>query len=199
MGFHLVPKIPASPPLPSGEHPWAARLRLLRKSLSVAELALAVAITFALYNGAAEEWAISTQVRFQSPWARALAYSALLSLVYAVPSLPFSFARHVVGRKYGLSTQTLAHWALDAVKGALLGAVLGSIVVLGLTATLVYGKNGWWWMAAIGAAVFGVVLTRLAPQLIIPVFFKMKPLENAELVERFTSLARKTGTPVLGI
>ena len=194
------PKTLGPAPLPSGEHAWAKKLRLCRKLVSGAELALTVAITVYLFNGLAENWAYALQRNHESPWARALLFSLFLSVAYGVPSFPLAFIKgYIIEEHFGLSTQTPMAWLLDYAKGMLLGGVLGGIVITGLTAVLLWGQMNWWWMAAIGAAAFGIILTRVAPQLIVPLFFKMKPLESPELVNRFTELAKKTGTPILGV
>ncbi len=193
-------KTPAPAALPSGEHPWAKKLRLCRKTVSAVELTLTIAITLLLLSNYAEELSLWTQVHYQSPWARALVYSALVALIYGVPSFPLSFLRgYVIEHRFGLATQSLGAWLLDSLKGLLVGAVLGGVVVLGLTLLLLKGGMNWWWLAAIASTAFGIVLTRVAPQLIVPIFFKMKPLESPELVNRFTELAQKIGTPVLGV
>ena len=193
-------KVAWARPLPSGEHAWAKKLRLCRKLVSGADLALTVAITFYLFGGSAENWAYAIQRNHESPWARALLFSLILSVVYGVPSFPLAFIKsYVIEEHFGLSTQTPMAWLIDYAKGMLIGGVLGAVVVTGLTAVLLWGQMNWWWMAAIGAAAFGIILTRVAPQLIVPIFFKMKPLESPELVTRFTELAKKTGTPILGV
>lgn len=187
-------------PLPTGEHPWARNLRRSRKLAGWAELALSIAITVFLFKGAAERWANLTLAHFNAAWTRALVFSALLALAYGLPTLPLSFLRgYVIEKHYDLSTQSVGAWIGDQLKGLVLGAVLGTIVLLGLTATLVWTGAHWWWTAALGAMLFGIILTRVAPQWIVPLFFKMKSLEAPELQNRFKALAQKTGTPVLGI
>jgi STE24 endopeptidase len=46
---------------------------------------------------------------------------------------------------------------------------------------------------------FNVVLANLAPVLIFPIFFKFKPLEDANLVARLTALAERAKTRVRGV
>jgi STE24 endopeptidase len=47
--------------------------------------------------------------------------------------------------------------------------------------------------------VFTVLLSNLAPVLIFPLFYKYKPLEDEELVNRLTRLAQKAGARVQGV
>ena len=46
---------------------------------------------------------------------------------------------------------------------------------------------------------FFVLLANLAPVLIFPIFFKVKPLENPSLTERLLELSRRAGTRVKGV
>jgi STE24 endopeptidase len=46
---------------------------------------------------------------------------------------------------------------------------------------------------------FGVVMSVLSPVLILPLFYKLKPLENESLRQRLTALAQRVGAKVLGV
>src|SRR5262249_59843037 len=46
---------------------------------------------------------------------------------------------------------------------------------------------------------FVVVMTNLAPVLLLPLFYKFRPVENADLQERVSRLARRTNTRLCGI
>jgi STE24 endopeptidase len=137
---------------------------------------------------------------FESPWSQAFVFSAVLSLFYGLTTFPFSFARgFVVERQFGLSHQTMDEWFADAVKGMLLGVALGSVVLAVLVACLLHG-GGWWWtgMAAF-QAVLAVILARVAPQILIPLFYKMKLTARDDLSGRLKALAEKEGVPLLGL
>jgi STE24 endopeptidase len=189
-------KIPA---LPSGEHPWARPLRRWRKIFSAAELAASLGLTAWLALGPA--FRLSLAILPHSPtWLRALAYAAALALIYGVALFPFSFfGGHWLDRRFGLSTQSIAAWLVDALKGAAVGAVIGAVALLGLFLALTRTGANWWWVTAIGGTVLGIALTRIAPQFILPLFFKLKPLEQPDLQRRFTELGRRVGAPVLGV
>ncbi|MDQ6602371.1 MAG: M48 family metallopeptidase [Chloroflexota bacterium] len=102
-------------------------------------------------------------------------------------------------RQYGLSHQTFRDWLLDLAKGSVIGGILG----LGMVELLYWGLRrlpDWWWLA--GGAVyllFSVVLSNLAPVLIMPLFNKFTPIEDAVLRERMLSLAERAGTQVRGV
>ncbi len=102
-------------------------------------------------------------------------------------------------RQYGLSHQTFRDWLLDLAKGSVIGGILG----LGMVELLYWGLRrlpDWWWLA--GGAVyllFSVVLSNLAPVLIMPLFNKFTPIEDAALRARMLHLAERAGTQVRGV
>jgi STE24 endopeptidase len=57
----------------------------------------------------------------------------------------------------------------------------------------------WWLWASAFMILFSIVLANLAPVLIMPIFYKFKPLEDAELVRRLTELATRARTRVRGV
>ncbi|MEK7847648.1 MAG: M48 family metalloprotease, partial [Chloroflexota bacterium] len=57
-----------------------------------------------------------------------------------------------------------------------------------------------WWLWASGLVfLFSALLANLAPVLILPLFFKAKPLEDAELAHRLARLAERAGARVRGV
>jgi Zn-dependent protease with chaperone function len=126
-------------------------------------------------------------------------YVVLLSLLNEMGSLPLGwYSGHVVERRYGLSHESLAHWAIDEVKSLGIGMLLGCC-----GATLLYFlirlSPDWWWMSA--GLLFTLIivgLTNLAPILVLPLFYTVKPLGREALRVRLLSLADRAGARVLG-
>jgi STE24 endopeptidase len=124
----------------------------------------------------------------------------LLMLILAVIELPFAYYQgFLLEHRYGLSTQSRGHWLSDQFKGVLLGIVLA---ILG--ASIVYGAlrrwpDDWWWISAIVLAMATIGLAQLAPVLLLPIFYKFKPLDRPSLVERLMKLAAGARTNVNGV
>ena len=128
-----------------------------------------------------------------------LIYVVLLSLLNEIGSLPLGlYSGHVVERRYGLSNESLGHWRRDEVKSLGIGLLLGCG-----GATLIYFlirlSPDWWWLSA-GAlfALLIVGLTNLAPVLLLPLFYTVKPLDREALRARLLALAERAGARVLG-
>jgi STE24 endopeptidase len=81
--------------------------------------------------------------------------------------------------------------------GAPIGLILLELLYLALRVT----GDLWWLWAAAGLLLFNVLLTNLAPVLIMPLFNKYIPLgdEHRELAERLLALAARANTRVRGV
>ncbi|HVH28876.1 MAG TPA: M48 family metallopeptidase [Vicinamibacterales bacterium] len=133
------------------------------------------------------------------PTTTVLAYVLLLSLLHEAVALPLAFySGYVVERRYALSNETIGSWAVDQAKSFGIGVLLA-----GAAASLVYALirvfPNWWWAAAGGLFALCIIgLTHLAPVLILPLFYRVKPLERDTLRARLLALADRAGAQVLG-
>jgi STE24 endopeptidase len=135
-----------------------------------------------------------------TPVLAAAIYLALLMLVYDILTLPLSYQTGLnLPRHYGLSRQAFSGWLADHVKSLSMGIAFGAISVA-ILYFLIERSTDLWWLFAWGLLmVVSLVLTVLAPLLLVPLFFKMRPLEEGGLVDRLTKLAAKAGVSVGGI
>ncbi len=135
-------------------------------------------------------------------WATLLLYVALLSLPWMILTLPLDFYRgFTLPHRYGISNQSLRSWISDLIKGLAISAALGAPLLTLLYWIIRLAPDTWWIWTATAYTLFTVVLTTLAPILLMPIFFKFKPLEeeHADLRERLLELARNAGTRVRGV
>jgi STE24 endopeptidase len=133
-------------------------------------------------------------------WLSTFIYFAVALIAYELVFSPLSYySGFILPHRYGLSTQTLRAWLADALKGGLLGLGLGGLVIEVIYAVLRAAPDTWWIWATVFMILFSVVLANLAPVLILPIFFKFKPLEDAALVARLTALAERARTHVRGV
>lgn len=133
-------------------------------------------------------------------WGSVALYGIVLGAAYSLLSLPLDFySGFVLPHKYGLSTQKLNGWVLDSVKGLVLTALFG-LGALELLYWLLRAFPDWWWaiMAGLGW-LFAVALAQLAPVLLMPIFYKFRPLDDPELTRRLTALAERAGARVRGV
>ena len=165
---------------------WSHRVLSYGKSLFGLCFTLYVLFTmrFALL-----EWWLSSQV--SHPFLLWLAYFGLLAVVWEVLTFPFSVAHHWIERVHQLSKQGYLSWFWDRVKGYLVGAVIGTIVLGLLYLCVTYFPETWWLWACTGFVLLSIVLAQLAPVLLIPIFFKLHPMEEGELKKKLLELCQK--------
>ncbi len=98
--------------------------------------------------------------------------------------------------KYDLSNQSFLKWIIEGAKSAAVGGVIG--VPLLLFFFFVLNKFGslWWLPFAIVLFLVSVVLARIVPVFILPLFYKIEPIDNDELKDRIKVLAKEAGVRV---
>ena len=168
--------------------------RLLRRG-SFIELGMGLVLLLALLFTPAST-AVASLLAFPSPWSAAL-YLLIMAAGYGVIVAPLNYYYGFLSpHRYGLSKQHLAGWLRDKIKAAGLELLLGLCLVI-----IVYWLLGhlavlWWLVAAVTMFLVSLVLTWLTPTFLIPLFFKLKPLEEGELKEKLLNLAGKAGVDI---
>jgi len=120
--------------------------------------------------------------------------------IHIFVSLPLSFySGYVVEHQFGLSTQRLRRWLGNWLKRNAVAIVFGAVLYGGLFAIIWYTGRLWWLVAAGAFFVLSVVLGQLAPVLFLPLFYKIKRLDDAALMERMERLAAGTGLTIEGV
>ncbi len=135
-----------------------------------------------------------------SPWILVGLYVAAVLIGYTLLGAPLDWwSGYVLPRRYGLSTQTPARWLADE------GKALGLNLVLGVgLAEVVYwllrrDPTTWWAWAALCIAILGVILSFVAPVLLMPLYYRQTPLEDADLLERIRRLAERSKVRLSGV
>jgi len=127
-------------------------------------------------------------------------YFIILMVVYKFLSAPLSYyGGFVLSHRYGLSTQKFNSWLGDQAKAGILSLILGAGTVA-VVYWFITGFPSIWWLLSWGAIVLlSLILTNLAPIIIVPLFFKMKPLGDADLKLRLEQLLQRAQTKVHGV
>jgi STE24 endopeptidase len=131
---------------------------------------------------------------------RLLALFGLVTGVHILVSLPLGFTDgYVVEHRFGLSNQSLRRWVRNWLVKNFLALVLGGAMFAGLYWIMWHTGPYWWLIAAAAFFVVSVILGQLAPVLFLPLFYKIEPIEDAELAERMRRLAEGTGLTIEGV
>jgi STE24 endopeptidase len=131
---------------------------------------------------------------------RLLALFGVVIGLHICVSLPLSFySGYVVEHRFGLSNQSFLRWLRNWSLGNVLAILLGAVLNTGLF-WIIWNTGPYWWLIAAAAFfVVSIVLGQLAPVLIVPLFYKVEPLDSPELLDRMTRLAEGTGLTIEGV
>ena len=149
---------------------------------------------------AAERTAVSIAGR--SGWhagVTVLVYVGFLLLLNEIGSLPLSlYSGFVLEHRYGLSKERAGRWFLDQLKSLALGFMLSGGAAAIVYAAIRHSPKGWWLPAGLALAVIITGLANIAPVLLLPIFYRVKPLDRESLRVRLVDLADRAGATVLG-
>ena len=177
------------------------RYELIKHIVGLCKFILDVLVlAFLLTSGWSVRIRTFAQTLTHSEWQIVIVYMAIVGTALKLVDLPISFyTGYVLEHRFGLSRQTVGGWIKDEFKG-LMVAVPFSLGAIELIYFLLRVHPDIWWVyASVAFAVFIVVMANLAPVLLLPLFFKFKPVDNADLQHRVDRLAGRTGTRVCGI
>jgi STE24 endopeptidase len=120
-------------------------------------------------------------------------------LIGGLIGLPLSlFQTFGVEQRFGFNNTTPKLWVSDMLKGLLVGMVLG-LPILWLVLWLMQAGGTLWWLYTWAALVaYQLFVMWIAPNVIMPLFNKFTPLEDATLKERVTALMTRSGFTAKG-
>jgi len=129
-----------------------------------------------------------------------LFYILIVYITYYILNFPLNFYHSfLLEHEFQLSRQNIKEWFTDQIKG---GIIAYGLSIIGLEAfyfILKHQPRNWWWILSIFWIFFSLILARLAPVIIIPLFFKYKKLCDEELRERIIGLATKMRIKILDV
>ena len=129
-----------------------------------------------------------------------LIFLGIIGIAESIINFPLNFySGYILEHKYDLSNQTLSKYFLEKLKGMILGLVIGIPVMFAFYYILRTFGDNWWLVLGIFMFIVSVILGRLAPTLIMPLFYKFKPIENEGIKNRILELCKKTGVKIQGI
>jgi STE24 endopeptidase len=127
-----------------------------------------------------------------SPWAKGATLFGI-GVVLSILDLPFAWwAQFRLEEKFGFNTSSQKIWWADRLKALCLGMLLGYPLLVLILWLVKWTGGSWWFWAWFVVMVFQLLMTILAPVLILPLFNKFTPLSEGSLRERLLKLAQRT-------
>ncbi|MDM0104679.1 M48 family metallopeptidase [Variovorax sp. J22R24] len=129
-----------------------------------------------------------------------LALLAAFALIGGLLELPFTlWQTFKLEERFGFNKMTWRLWFADAIKGMLLGALIG-LPIAALILWLMGAAGSLWWIWAWGAwMAFNLLLMLVYPTFIAPIFNKFQPLDDAALKDRVNALMQRCGFAAKGL
>ena len=133
------------------------------------------------------------------PAATVLLFVVVLSILNEIAGLPLGFySGFFLERRYELSKETLGGWLADQAKSFGIGVILAAVAAELVYAFIRLSPDRWWLTAGLTFTLLIVGFTNLAPVILLPIFYSVKPLDREALRARLLALAERAGARVLG-
>jgi STE24 endopeptidase len=134
------------------------------------------------------------------PILQALIFFGILYIASDLISLPFGYyGIFKIEEKYGFNKMTMSTFLSDKLKGYLLTAILGG----GLLAAILwfyYSAGPYFWLYAWAMVTFfSLFMAMFYTSIFVPIFNKLKPLEEGSLREKIEAFAKKVQFPLNNI
>lgn len=125
-------------------------------------------------------------------------YLALLLILYYLLTFPLNlYHSFIVEHKFQLTNQKFDSWLLDQLKAGLVSYAISLVLFTAYYYILRHNPNTWWIIISLFWIFFSLVLAKLLPLVIIPLFFKYKKLSDDTLKTRIMRLADKMKIKIL--
>lgn len=153
-----------------------------------------------LLSGISLDLRLVLEGNFTNPYIVVLLYVLALGASIKLLSFPVSlFDGFILEHRYGLSNQSISGWLWEESKSLLVSFVIFiPLFLLFYMFLRVFGEM-WWFYTGLLVFIFSIVLTRLAPLLIFPLFYRFRPIEDADLEQSLRKAAETAGLSVTGI
>lgn len=129
-----------------------------------------------------------------------LALLAAFAVIGSLLDLPFELYKTFrIEQRFGFNRMTWKLYIADALKGALVGALVG-LPIAALMLWIMAAAGGLWWLWAWGAWMgFNLLILVLYPTVVAPLFNKFEPLADESLKTRVQALMARCGFAAKGL
>lgn len=127
----------------------------------------------------------------------ALAYFGVLFIASDILNTPFQiYSTFVIEEKFGFNKTTVKTFVIDKLKGYLLSAIIGGLL-MGILLYLIIEIGGDFWLYFwIIAGVFILFINMFYTSLVLPLFNKLTPLADGELKTAIEAYSRRVDFPL---
>lgn len=173
----------------------------IHNKLFLVDILLSLAVLLVFIFSGMSRWLDGIVAQIAPPIVLHVAlYVVICYVAYSIIFFSLSFySSYLLEHAFDLSNETKKMWFADYAKSFALNLLFLLLFAEVLHLFLRLTENWWWvWIGAFWL-LFGIVMSNLFPVLILPLFYKVKPLENKDLVDRLIRLSNVVKAKVLGV
>ena len=128
------------------------------------------------------------------------AYISIVYLAYYLLNFPLNFYRsYTLERKFCLSNQRVASWLKDQIKAGIISYIIAVILISAFYYVIRHFFLTWWLIISLFWIFFSLIMAKLVPIIVIPLFFKYERLSDEVLRERIKNLANIMKMKILDV
>lgn len=152
------------------------------------------------FSGLSENLALKSKDIFDNYYFALLLYFLVFSAGFYLVGLPLEYYEsHIIERQFNLSNQSASEWFKENIKKSAVSLVISLVLIVALYFFIRISPAWWWFYTGIFWFLFNVILGKLLPVLILPLFYKQTPLKDEDLKERLFKLAEKAKVKIENI
>ena len=150
--------------------------------------------------GGIEKISELSQHWFSQPLTQGMATIVIALLISSLLEAPFNiYSTFAIEGRFGFNHMTFGLYVADALKGLLIGAVLGLPLLAGVL-WLMERMGAYWWLYVWGVWVlFNLLILFIYPAFIAPLFNKFSPLKDEATKSRIEALLARCGFTSSGL
>jgi STE24 endopeptidase len=127
-------------------------------------------------------------------------YAFIFGAVFYLATFSIKFYKgFILEHRFGLSNQSLSAWLKDEAKHIGLSLAFFIIFIEALYGFIRFSPDNWWLYLGLASILFNVIITKIAPVVLMPLFFKFERLSDDNLRGRLLTLANKCGIKILDV
>lgn len=148
---------------------------------------------FGWFDGLVRQW-------FVDDLPRGLTFIALIGLAYVVMGIPFDLYRtFVTEAQFGFNRTTWGTFLADRIKGLVLAAVIGGLLLSGVLLLFLHAGDIAWLLCWLTVVAFSLTTQWLGPALILPLFNRFEPMPDGVLREAIFRYAESVRFPLQNV
>ena len=118
----------------------------------------------------------------------------VLMILNDLIKLPFEYYfTFIIEEKYGFNKTTIRTFFIDKIKKYILSILIGGGILAGTIYLFSYVNNSFWLWLWTGMSIFLILTNMFYAELIVPIFNKLKPLNNGSLKNKIEAYSKKVG------